>query len=74
MRVNIIGSFGKMTGVAQDVSILHGLIAHVLGKETEIRHVKHFHPECLPADINFFVEVVNPSLLIYAGRNIWIPR
>ena len=74
MRVNIIGSFGKMTGVAQDVSILHGLIAHVLGKETEIRHVKHFHPECLPADINFFVEVVNPSLLIYAGRNIWIPN
>jgi len=74
MRVNIIGTFGSNTGVAQDVSILHGLIVHVLGKETEVRHVKHFHPECPPADVNFFIEVVNPSLLIYAGRNIWIPN
>lgn len=74
MRVNIIGSFGKTTGVAHDVSILHGLIVHALGKETEIRHVKHFHPECPPADINFFIEVVNPSLFLYAGRNIWIPN
>jgi len=74
MRINIIGTFGSNTGVAQDVSILHGLIVHVFGKETEVRHVKHFHPECVPADVNFFIEVVNPSLLIYAGRNIWIPN
>lgn len=72
--MNIIGTFGSNTGVAHDVSILHGLIVHVLGKETDIRHVKHFQPECPPADVNFFVEVVNPSLFIYAGRNIWIPN
>lgn len=74
MRVNIIGSFGKTTGVSQDVSILHGLIAHVLGKDAKIRHVSHHFPQCPEAEVNFFIEVMNPSLLTYAGRNIWIPN
>lgn len=74
MRVNIIGSTGTHTGVSQDMQILHGLIVHVLGKETEIRHVPHFHPQCAEADVNFFVEIINPALFHYAGKNIWIPN
>ena len=74
MRVNFIGSFGKNTGVSQDVSILHGLVAHVLDKDAQIRHVPHRVPSCPQAEVNFFVEVINPALFAYAGKNIWIPN
>ena len=74
MRVNIIGNHRKGTGVSQDVQILHGLIAHVLGKETQIRHVPHYYPQCPEAEVNFFVEVITPSLFAYAAKNIWIPN
>lgn len=74
MRVNIIGNHKKDTGVSQDVHILHGLIIHVLGKETQIRHVPHFWPQCPEAEVNFFIEVINPSLFSYAAKNIWIPN
>jgi hypothetical protein len=74
MRVNIIGNHKKDTGVSQDVHILHGLIIHVLGKETQIRHVPHFWPQCPEAEVNFFIEVINPSLFSYASKNIWIPN
>jgi glycosyltransferase involved in cell wall biosynthesis len=74
MRVNIIGNHKKGTGVAQDVGILHGLIVHVLGEDTQIRHVPHYYPQCAEAEVNFFVEVVNPALLPYASKNIWIPN
>ena len=74
MRVNFIGTFGKNTGVSQDVSILHGLVAHVLGKDAQIRHIHHRHPHCPPADINFFIEVINPALFVHAGKNIWLPN
>ncbi len=74
MRVNLIGNHRKGTGVSQDVHILHGLIAHVFGDETQIRHIPHFHPECPEADVNFFVEVINPSLFGAAGKNIWVPN
>ena len=74
MRVNFIGSFGKNTGVSQDVSILHGLVAHVLDKDAKIRHVPHRFPSCPQAEVNFFIEVINPALFAYAGKNIWIPN
>ena len=74
MRVNIIGNHRKGTGVSQDVQILHGLIAHVLGKETQIRHVPHYYPQCPEAELNFFIEVITPSLFAYAAKNIWIPN
>ena len=74
MRVNFIGSFGKNTGVSQDVSILHGLVAHVLDKDAKIRHVPHRFPSCPQAEVNFFIEVINPSLFASAGKNIWIPN
>ena len=75
MRVNIIGNHSrKGTGVSQDVQILHGLISHVLGKETQIRHIPHYYPQCPEAEVNFFIEVINPSLFSYAVKNIWIPN
>jgi glycosyltransferase involved in cell wall biosynthesis len=74
MRINIIGNHRKGTGVSQDVHILHGLIVHAFGQDTEIRHVPHFYPQCQEAEINFFIEVISPSLFMYAAKNIWIPN
>lgn len=74
MRVNIIGNHKKDTGVSQDVHILHGMIVHALGQETQIRHIPHYHPQCPQAEVNFFIEVINPALFIFAKKNIWIPN
>ena len=74
MRVNIVGNHRKDTGVSQDVHILHGLVAHVFGQDTEIRHIPHYWPQCPEAEVNFFIEVINPSLFTYAAKNIWIPN
>jgi len=71
MRVNIIGNTNSL-GLAQDIHILHGMIFNSLGKGTVIRHVPHFHPQCEDAEINFFVESINPALFQYAAKNIWI--
>lgn len=73
MRVNIIGNTNSL-GLAQDIHILHGMVYTTLGKETLIRHVPHFHPQCDEAEINFFVESINPALFHYAAKNIWIPN
>ena len=73
MRVNIIGNTNSL-GLAQDVHILHGMVYTALGKEAIIRHVPHFHPQCDEAEINFFVESINPALFHYAAKNIWIPN
>ena len=74
MRVNIIGNHKKNTGVSQDVHILHGMIAHAMGQETEIRHIPHYYPQSPQAEVNFFIEVVNPALFLFAKKNIWIPN
>lgn len=74
MRVNIIGNLKKNTGVSQDIHILHGMIVHAFGDETEIRHVPHYYPQCNQAEVNFFIEVINPALFCFASKNIWIPN
>jgi len=74
MRVNIIGNHTKDTGVSQDASVLHGMLVHVLGDEAKIRYIPHMLPHCPEADVNFFIEVMNPSLFAYAAKNIWIPN
>ena len=71
MRVNIIGNTNSL-GLAQDIHILHGMVFNTLGEGTIIRHVPHFHPECEEADINFFIESINPALFHSAEKNIWI--
>jgi hypothetical protein len=73
MRVNIIGNTNSL-GLAQDIHILHGMIFTALGKGTVIRHVPHFHPQCEEAELNFFVESINPALFPFAKKNIWIPH
>jgi len=73
MRINLIGNFGSK-GLMQDAMILRGLLANVHGDSVEIRKVHHAMPQCAEAEINFFIEVINPSLLSYAAKNIWIPN
>ena len=73
MRVNIIGNTNSL-GLAQDIHILHGMVFNTLGKGTVIRHVPHFHPQCEEAEINFFVESINPALFPFAKKNVWIPN
>ena len=74
MRVNIIGNHKKTTGVSQDVHVLHGMLVHVFGKDIQVRHVPHYYPQCAEAEVNIFIEVINPSLFMYASKNIWIPN
>ena len=74
MRINIIGNLKPDTGVSQDVHILHGMIAHVFGKDTAVCHIPSYFPQCAQAEINFFIEVINPALFMYAAKNIWIPN
>lgn len=74
MRVNLISSFGLHTGLTQDITILRGILVGVLGKDIELRKVPHVFPHCEEADVNVFVEVINPALISYARRNIWIPN
>jgi len=62
------------TGLNQDASMLHGMLVLALGKETEVRHVPHYHPQCDEAELNFFIESINPALFVFAAKNIWIPN
>jgi hypothetical protein len=73
MRVNLIGNFKPNTGLQQDAKILRGLLALVY-EDVQIRNVRHISPECTEADLNIFIEVMNPALLQFAGKNIWIPN
>lgn len=74
-RINLIGNATQGTGLAQDFQLLHGIFAQVLGVENiTVRYVPHFHPQCEEAEMNFFLETVNPSLFMYAAKNIWIPN
>jgi len=74
LRVNLISSFGKHTGLTQDVSLMRGILAAVYDKEIEMRGVPHMFPHCEEAEVNIFLEVINPSLFSYARKNIWIPN
>jgi hypothetical protein len=74
MRVNIISNHRKNTGLSQDVKILCGLLTAIFDKDVQLQLVQYVQPHCQEADINIFVEVVNPSLFSYAAKNIWIPN
>lgn len=73
-RVNIISSFGSHTGLSQDVALMRGMLAAVFDKDVQIRGVPHVFPHCEEAEVNIFLEVINPSLFAYARKNIWIPN
>jgi len=74
MRVNLISNYRKNTGLSQDVNILRGLLTVVFHDNVEIQLVQYIQPQCQEADINIFLELVNPSLFSYAAKNIWIPN
>jgi hypothetical protein len=74
MRVNIIYNARANTGLFQDASLLRGILAAVFDKDVQIRGVNFNLPECEEADVNIFLEVMNPSLFSYARKNIWIPN
>jgi len=73
MRVNLIGNFAPNSGLTHDAMIIRGLLTAVYG-EPQIRKVNHFFPQCEEAEMNIFLEVINPSLFSYAAKNIWIPN
>ena len=72
MRINLIANFGTL-GLNQDASLIRGLLTNQFPDSTILR-VSSNQPECQEADLNIFLEVVNPCLLIYAGYNVWIPN
>lgn len=74
MRVNLICNHQPQTGLNQDVAILRGILSAVFDKNIEIGRVHHLQPECPEADVNIFLEVINPVLFPYAKRNVWIPN
>jgi hypothetical protein len=74
MRINLIGNFTPNTGLSQDALILRGLLTHVFGKDVVLCKVPHVHPQCPDANVNIFLEVINPALFSYAKKNIWIPN
>lgn len=75
MRINIIGSFKPNTGLHQDMEILRGIITGILGTDDiKMRRIPHMFPQCDEAEVNIFVEDINPSLFPYARKNIWIPN
>lgn len=74
MRVNLISNHRKNTGLSQDVNIMRGLLTAIFNDNVQIQFVQYVQPQCQEADINVFLEVVNPSLLSYAAKNIWIPN
>jgi hypothetical protein len=72
MRINLIGNFGT-AGLNQDASILRGLLTNQF-PDVVIHRVSSNQPECQEAEVNIFIEVMNPGLLTYAGYNVWIPN
>jgi len=74
MRINLIGNFASNTGLNQDAMVLRGMLAAEYGEDVVIGRVHHVMPQCPAAELNIFIESINPSLFVYAGKNIWIPN
>ena len=71
MRVNLIGNF-QSKGLMHDAMILRGMLTHVYGNDVQIRKVHHVMPQCPEAEMNIFIETINPALFAYAGKNVWL--
>jgi hypothetical protein len=73
MRINLIGNFDSK-GLMQDAMILRGILTHKYGESVQIRKVHYVLPQCSEAELNIFIEVINPALFLYAAKNVWIPN
>jgi hypothetical protein len=74
MKINIISNYQPKTGLMQDVGILRGILTAVFSENVELKRVHYMLPHCDEAEVNIFLEVVNPSLFPYAAKNILIPN
>jgi len=74
MRINLIGNFTPNTGLSQDALLLRGIFTNLFGDKVHFFKVPYQYPQCQEAELNIFIEVMNPSLISYAQRNIWIPN
>lgn len=73
-RLNIISSHRNQTGLSQDADLIHGVFANVFEKDLQVSRVPHYQPICPEAEMNIFLEVINPIHFGYAAKNIWIPN
>ena len=73
MRVNIISNFRENTGLMQDVNLLRAALSAFI-PDVKVMKVPHMLPECPEAEMNIFLEVINPSLFAFARKNVWIPN
>jgi hypothetical protein len=71
MRVNLIGDFTSY-GIAQDARVCLEFLKLEFGEDVQVFKISTNFPECNEADINIFFDKINPSLVSYAGKNIWI--
>ena len=61
MRVNLIANGSP--GLMQDAALLMGIVSHVLGEDNiQFCKVPYAHPQCEEAEVNVFLELLNPSL------------
>jgi hypothetical protein len=74
MKVNIISGNRTVTGLVHDTNILRGILTVVFDSDVDIAVIPSVFPQCRDADVNIFLEVINPSLFSYARKNIWIPN
>ena len=72
MRINLIANFSTK-GLMHDAMILRGLLTNAFG-ECSIRKVHYAMPQCAEAEINIFIESINPALFSCAAKNIWVPN
>ena len=71
MRVNLIGDFTSY-GIAHDARVCLELLKLEFGEDVHVFKVSTNFPECNEAEVNIFFDKINPSLIPYAGKNIWI--
>jgi hypothetical protein len=73
MRINIVSTHRNQTGLSQDADLLQG-IWFSADETVKFRRILNAQPECPEAEMNVFLEVLNPSLFTYAARNVLIPN
>lgn len=74
MRVNLISNHRGGIELSRDIDITNGLLRAIFDDKVEIQFVQFAQPQCGEADINIFIEALNPCLFSYAAKNIWIPN
>lgn len=72
-RVNLIFNTRNAFGLKHDGMLMNGCIAAFF-KDVEIRILHHTMSRPERADVNIFLETLNPMHMTYAKKNIFIPN